>query len=180
MESIKKWLTENGEKTNKQYTGDSVKCVIKNKENEVLIMRRASNAAGEGGGEWDLPGGHIEKGEDPLMAVKREVKEETRLRLNDPTKIKTVTIERGDGEFKSKTTVFRSKPWGRDDVYIHASGSNKDPFFWQQFPRPEHTEYKWIKYKDELERLIMQGQLKEIVISELEERENPSNVATKK
>jgi len=177
MKVIKKWLTENGEATKKQYTGDTVKCVIKNKDGLVLIMRRTG---GTGSGEWDLPGGHIEQGEDIIMALKREVKEETRLRLNAPVKIKTITIERDEGAFKTKTTVFRATPWGRDDVYIHASDDNKDPFFWQQFPRPEHSEYKWIKYKDELERLIMQGQLKEIVTKELEERENPSNVANEK
>ena len=34
-------------------------------------------------GEWDLPGGHIRVGEDFLVGMKREVKEETNLDVQD-------------------------------------------------------------------------------------------------
>ena len=36
---------------------------------------------------WDLPGGHIKVDEDPAVALKREVEEETGLKISDPKKI---------------------------------------------------------------------------------------------
>ncbi len=33
---------------------------------------------------WDIPGGHVEKGEDPSDTVYREVLEETRVRIHSP------------------------------------------------------------------------------------------------
>jgi len=47
-------------------------CVC-NKKGEILLQRRADSA------KWGFPGGAIELGETPQMAVVREVKEETGL-----------------------------------------------------------------------------------------------------
>jgi ADP-ribose pyrophosphatase YjhB (NUDIX family) len=47
-------------------------------EDRVLLARRASDP---GAGLWDLLGGFIEEGEEPLAALVREVGEETSLRV---------------------------------------------------------------------------------------------------
>ena len=47
-------------------------------EGRVLLARRAANP---GAGLWDLLGGFIEEGEDPLAALRREIEEETSLRI---------------------------------------------------------------------------------------------------
>ena len=43
--------------------------------NEILLMRRSDN------GQWGLPGGYVEPGEDVTAAVAREVQEETGWRI---------------------------------------------------------------------------------------------------
>jgi ADP-ribose pyrophosphatase YjhB (NUDIX family) len=44
------------------------------KENKVLLVRRAVEPFK---GQWDIPGGFLEKGEDPVEGAIREVREET-------------------------------------------------------------------------------------------------------
>lgn len=54
-------------------------CMVYNENGEILVELRLK-------GDWPgltFPGGHIEDGEDPLNAVKREVKEETGLTISD-------------------------------------------------------------------------------------------------
>lgn len=168
MKVIQKWLTENSEQPDPvKSKRDAVKCIIKN-DDKVLILRRATTTLGSG--EWDLPGGGIEKGEEAEEAVKREVKEETRLRLTKPVKITTITLVH-DNNVKVKATIFRAKPWGRDDIYLDPSKNNKEPFFWSQLPRPEHSEYRWVQYVDELDRLTINEELKKVIAKELQKRE---------
>jgi 8-oxo-dGTP diphosphatase len=47
-------------------------------EGRVLLARRAVDP---GAGLWDLLGGFIEEGEEPLAALRREIEEETALRI---------------------------------------------------------------------------------------------------
>jgi 8-oxo-dGTP pyrophosphatase MutT (NUDIX family) len=57
-----------------------VAAIIPNDAGEVLLQRRSDN------GQWGLPGGAIDPGEEPAEAVVREVHEETGL-LVQPTRI---------------------------------------------------------------------------------------------
>ncbi|KKT20124.1 MAG: ADP-ribose pyrophosphatase [Candidatus Nomurabacteria bacterium GW2011_GWF2_43_8] len=63
--------------------GFSQKAFIFNKNRKFLIMRRTKTAP-FGPLEWDLPGGDIEFGEDPIKSIIREVKEETGLTVKNP------------------------------------------------------------------------------------------------
>lgn len=54
-----------------------VVCVVKNKENEILIGKRNIEP---GINKWALPGGFVEAGETPESACLRELKEETGLK----------------------------------------------------------------------------------------------------
>jgi ADP-ribose pyrophosphatase YjhB (NUDIX family) len=51
------------------------------RESEVLLVQRS---AGPYAGCWTLPGGHIEFGESPAEAARRELKEETGLDIAAP------------------------------------------------------------------------------------------------
>ena len=52
--------------------------LVLDQESRVLLARRANDP---GAGMWDLLGGFIEEGEEPLAALVREVEEETSLRV---------------------------------------------------------------------------------------------------
>lgn len=54
--------------------------VIIRRQHKILLGLRKGN---HGGGTWSLPGGHIEFGEEPVEAARREVLEETGLHLGD-------------------------------------------------------------------------------------------------
>jgi 8-oxo-dGTP diphosphatase len=64
-----------------RYWGNSVpgaQAVIA-RDGHVLLGRRANEP---GLGRWDLPGGFLQEGEDPVDALRREVREETGLELD--------------------------------------------------------------------------------------------------
>lgn len=56
----------------------AVAAVIWNEAGEVLLIRRTKEPRS---GQWSLPGGKVEIGESLLDAVRREIREETRLEI---------------------------------------------------------------------------------------------------
>ena len=65
-----------------EYWANSVPGVeaVVERDGRILLARRAN---APGAGLWDLPGGFVEEGEEPLAALDREVREETGLSLED-------------------------------------------------------------------------------------------------
>lgn len=57
------------------------KCIIIGKGGKILALKRAGDDHSRGG-NWDLPGGGYEQGEQVLEAIKREVKEEAGLTVH--------------------------------------------------------------------------------------------------
>lgn len=51
----------------------SLKCLIRNEQGEVLVVKETGRA------HWDLPGGGMDHGEDIHSAIAREMKEEVNL-----------------------------------------------------------------------------------------------------
>ena len=71
--------------------------LIVNEKNEVLLVKRAIQPHL---GKWDIPGGFLENGEDPIVGLKREAREELDVEI-EPIKLITVYVdkypyERGD------------------------------------------------------------------------------------
>ena len=58
------------------------KVIIIDSDRRVLFLKR-SDYVDKFAGEWDLPGGHIQVGEDLMVGLKREVKEETSLDIGE-------------------------------------------------------------------------------------------------
>ena len=65
------------------------KVIIINDDNHVLMLKR-SDYIDKFAGEWDLPGGHIQVGEEFETGMKREVKEETGLDIGECTFIEKI------------------------------------------------------------------------------------------
>jgi len=98
------------------------KVILINDNDKVLILKRSSRiVSGEYPWEWDLPGGHAEKGETLEQALDREVWEEASLDIGEATKIYT------DGY----TAFFVSYDWEGKISLSH-----------------EHEDYKWIDPED--------------------------------
>ncbi len=58
-----------------------VKILLKNKEGKFLFLHRSARKDPEASGRWDLVGGRIEPGMSLEENLRREIKEETGLRL---------------------------------------------------------------------------------------------------
>lgn len=69
-----------------------VLAIITNHAGEVLLTRRAWSSSQ--GGRWEFPGGKIELGEEPGVALVREVKEELNLDVLHATWIHTASCPR--------------------------------------------------------------------------------------
>lgn len=70
------------QKTNTKIQGFSQKVFLFNKEGKFLTIRRTKTAPANPL-KWDLPGGDVEFGEEPLKSIVRELAEETNLKGKD-------------------------------------------------------------------------------------------------
>lgn len=65
-----------------------VKIFLKNSENKYLLLKRNSNKYPKTKGVWDIVGGRINPGSKLIDNLRREVREETQLRItSDPVLI---------------------------------------------------------------------------------------------
>ena len=64
-----------------------VKALIKNTAGKYLLLLRAAPYPGDDKCRWDVPGGRINPGEELVIALKREIEEETGLIMVDSPQI---------------------------------------------------------------------------------------------
>lgn len=97
---------------------------------QVLALKRDADDHSRGG-NWDLPGGGYEQGEDVLAEIKREVKEEAGLTVNTLHPIyftNRIGVEKG---FFQGDTVFGA-------CYVSSDWTGEVVL------SSEHTEHKWV------------------------------------
>ena len=104
-------------------TEDSVVVVVIDDKNKILLIKRSKTDEWKPL-HWSFPGGHVEKGEAPYKAARRELKEETEL----DGRIKYCGVRKAKS---GKMFIYRC-----DDV----KGDVKLNY--------EHCDHKWIEYKD--------------------------------
>lgn len=110
----------------KQF-GVAVKAVVF-KKNKVLIIKK-SDSEDVAPNTWDIPGGRLGFGEDPVKALKREVKEETGFEIKILQSYKVWSYVKKDFHLFGVTFVCE---------YLKGKEKLSD----------EHTEHKWIGKKD--------------------------------
>jgi len=136
---------------------DSVKAILF-RGDYLLIIRRQDN--GPGAGNWDIPGGHIEKGENKVDALKREVFEETGLEIDNEKFLKTIHLKIPKHGINSNMNIYTADSTSVDVTLKPATWEGSDG-------KCEHTEYKWIEYKYQMENLPMIEPLKNVIIDQL-------------
>lgn len=68
-----KCTIENGGKVSLRHV--TVVAIVKNKKGKILITKRAAHLLR--GGKWTVPGGFLDRGENTMQGIKREIAEET-------------------------------------------------------------------------------------------------------
>ncbi len=122
-----------------------VKALLRNKEGKYLLLRRSPDKYPEAGAIWDIVGGRIDPGSALIENLKREIKEETGLELNDePKLIAAQDILRVPGRHVVRLTYT-----------AHIDGE-------PQLDK-DHTEFKWFT-REELKTLEnLDGYFKELL-----------------
>ena len=132
------FLADLQESLDENDTKNVSKVLIFNKNDEILLLKRADEQQ-----NWDLPGGHIQKGENFVDGAKRETKEETNLDISGLKSVKTDEKDRIVKYFKA------NKYNGKISL---------DP--------EEHMDYKWVKIED-LDQYTVIKRMKSVIEAEM-------------
>jgi 8-oxo-dGTP pyrophosphatase MutT (NUDIX family) len=129
----------------------SLKLVIKNKANEILLLKMPDDSSMAG--YFDLPGGRIrelEKSGSLKTAMRREIAEE--LGKDVKLEIKETPVAVGRHSYISKDTSEEKWIFWILFEALYKSGEIQIS--------PEHKEYEWLKVNtDNLSKLFMRGPL---------------------
>ena len=115
----------------------TIKAVVFNKDNEVLLLKRNKDSKFSGG-RYDLPGGHIEENESLKDSLLREIKEETEL---DTTFGEVIDVV----EFPEDSQMFKDEKRGIRAICYSDSKEVK--------LSSEHEKYLWLPIEKAIEKL---------------------------
>ena len=115
------------------------KVFLENTANEILILRR-SRTAPERPLKWDLPGGWVVTGEDPLNACKRELLEEAGIEAEGFVQVCTFTKDIDD---HTLTYVFAKTQAESNKVVLSY----------------EHDTYLWVTKREYLDYITHEPQM---------------------
>jgi 8-oxo-dGTP pyrophosphatase MutT (NUDIX family) len=125
-------------------------CVVysvgKKQEVEYLILHRKLHWKG-----WEFPKGGLRKGENILSGVKREVREETGL------KIKEIKKYNFSGKYKYNKELSDRKNFVGQTYSLYSAEVEKGKV---KMDKLEHNKFKWAGYKTALKLLTWPNQKK--------------------
>ncbi|MCK5080662.1 MAG: nucleotide exchange factor GrpE [Candidatus Moranbacteria bacterium] len=114
----------------------TIKVAIIRDNKEVLLLKRSKKSLNSG--KWDLPGGHLDKGETIREAIIREVQEETGLEIE-------VGEILGTTEFSKEAKQFKEEKRGLRYLAYYKSGEVKIS--------GEHQDHKWLSFEKAFKKL---------------------------
>lgn len=123
-----------------------VKVLLRNSSGEFLILRRSPKKYKDIKGCWDIPGGRIVPGTKLIENLKREVLEETTMKIKDNS-LKILEVQ----------DIF----YGVDKHVVRVTFEGQavgDPVLSE-----EHIEFKWVTNEEALKIKDLDGYLKEII-----------------
>lgn len=107
----------------------STKALVINKDGKILGLRRSETHPHKPF-QWDLPGGLVEEGEDLIEAIKREIKEETDLDVEDVSLLHAIAGKSSGGDYII-TIAYRA-----------FSKSDEVKISW------EHDQFEWLSAEE--------------------------------
>lgn len=120
----------------------NVGAIIMNNNKEVLVFERIKIK-----GAWQFPQGGLNENEEPLIAIYREIKEETGIQKEQLKFIETypewLTYELDKEMRTSKHGRGQTQKW----FLFHFIGENKDIDV-LDVKEPEFSSWKWMKIKE--------------------------------
>ncbi len=129
----------------------TIKAVVL-KDDKVLLLKRSKKSLNAG--KWDLPGGHIKKGETIEESIKREIKEETTLEVEIGQII-------GTTEFPKDDKLFKDEKRGLRYICYYENGE-------VELNEREHSEFKWLVIEEAIEMLDddgFEGEKRDVLIA---------------
>jgi len=102
----------------------TVRCILEREGRFLLVVHRAARGRKLRG--WALPGGRVERGEEPEVALRRELREELKIRVGDLRRV---------GDYRYKGHVHRVFAATCDEALL-------------KFPRAEILKLGWHRGTD--------------------------------
>jgi len=130
----------------------------KNKDIEYLILKRKLHWNG-----WEFPKGGLEKGEKAIEVARREVKEETGLKV-----MKITNIEQVFGKYDYEKTL-KERPGIKGQTYTLFSAEVKKSLVNTSNNKDgEHSEHKWVDFETALKTLTWNSQKISLMVAHSE------------
>ncbi len=107
------------------------KAIIFNEQGKMLVLQRSEKAGN--GGKWSLAGGALEKDEEPVKGIEREIEEETELKVSGLKPFAVLSYTDKEGDF---TLILG---------YTCVAQNDKVVINW------EHDDYKWVTKEEALQ-----------------------------
>lgn len=123
-----------------------VKIFLKNPDGKFLFLKRSGAKYGKVNGEWDIAGGRIDPGTSLLENLRREVLEETRLKIIGEPRL----LAAQDIIPNSEKHVVRLSYLGTTEG---------EPFL----DLEEHTEYRWMTLDEIISSSDIDAYVRELV-----------------
>lgn len=131
-----------------------VGAVIVDDEGRVFVHRRGNDRT-LFPGQWDIPGGHVHPGEDPIDALAREIHEETGWTL------RRIVTDLGATTWTGDDGVIRRE----QDYLVEVDGDLSAP----RLEHPKHVEHAWVRLP-ELDLLMENRAPEQTLVRDIVER----------